>query len=147
MDNTVQLTQTMPRRKNDGSKIISVYMSPELHQSVKLAATFDGMTMQDWVVSSLIETLKQRPEITLPIASQGDDNNGSHLGEGEGHKETNGHHAPQQVKVVKPRKHHKTYRDKVGELVGELAGNQVKVSFDGEEKAFYSDEIELVETE
>ena len=65
----------------------------------------------------------------------------------ETHKETNGDHAPQQVKVIKPRKHHKTYRDKVGELVGELAGNQVKVSFDGEEKAFYSDEIELVETE
>ncbi len=60
---------------------------------------------------------------------------------------SNGHHTPQQVKVIKPRKHHKTYRDKVGELVGELAGNQVKVSFDGEEKAFYSDEIELVETE
>ncbi|MDJ0516761.1 MAG: hypothetical protein QNJ74_11090 [Trichodesmium sp. MO_231.B1] len=60
---------------------------------------------------------------------------------------TNGHHAPQQVKVIKPRKHHKIYKGKVGELVTELAGNQVKVSFDGEEKAFYSDELELVGTE
>ncbi|MGD1714754.1 hypothetical protein [Dapis sp. BLCC M172] len=61
--------------------------------------------------------------------------------------ETNGHHVPKQVKVVKPRKHHKTYKGKVGELVTELPGNQVKVSFDGEEKAFYRDELELVETE
>lgn len=59
---------------------------------------------------------------------------------------TNGNH-PKQVKVTKPRKHHKTYKDKVGELLTELAGNHVKVSFDGEEKAFYSDELELVETE
>ena len=60
---------------------------------------------------------------------------------------TNTSHTPQQVKVIKPRKHHKAYKDKVGELVTELAGNQVKVSFDGEEKAFYSDELELVGTE
>ncbi|MGD1714098.1 hypothetical protein [Dapis sp. BLCC M172] len=65
----------------------------------------------------------------------------------EKEKETNGHHAPQQVKVVKPRKHHKIYKGKVGELLTELAGNHVKVSFDGEEKAFYSDELELVGTE
>ncbi len=60
---------------------------------------------------------------------------------------TNSHHTPQQVKIVKPRKHNKTYKDKVGELLTELAGNQVKVSFDGEEKSFYSDEVEMVETE
>ncbi len=62
-------------------------------------------------------------------------------------KESNDKHIPQQVKITKPRKQHKTYKDKVGELLTELAGNQVKVSLDGEQKAFYSDEVELVETE
>lgn len=61
--------------------------------------------------------------------------------------EANDHHTPQQVKIIKPRKHHKSYKDKVGELLTELAGNQVKVSFDGEEKTFYSDEIEVIDDE
>ena len=62
-------------------------------------------------------------------------------------EETNGHHPQQQVKIIKPRKHHKTYKGQTGELLTELAGNQVKVGLNGEEKAFYLDEIELVETE
>lgn len=63
-------------------------------------------------------------------------------------KESNGHQdSQQQVKIIKPRKHHKAYKGQIGELLGELSGNQVKVSFDGEEKTFYSDEIEMVETE
>ena len=58
--------------------------------------------------------------------------------------DTNGH-ASQQVKVIKPRKHHKAYKGQTGELLAELSGNQIKVGFDnGEEKAFYEDEVEIV---
>lgn len=59
-------------------------------------------------------------------------------------EQTNGHNS-QQVKITKPRKHHKAYKGQTGELLAELAGNQIKVGFDnGEEKAFYEDEIEIV---
>ncbi len=100
------------------------------------AADLIKLDIAYWEVTGEILDLSQLDKIVRKLSHQKN-----------GHEETNGHHAPRQVKVVKPRKHHKTYRDKVGELVGELAGNQVKVSFDGEEKAFDSDEIELVETE
>ncbi len=167
MDNTVQVVHTMPRRKNDGSKIISVYMSPELHQSVKLAATFDGMTMQDWVVNSLIETLKQRPGITLPIASQGGDSNGSLVDEDEGHEGTNGHHVPKnenewdedddddddvynpngpmKVEVAYPKRNHKAYKGKVGEMVKHIYEEEkVLVRFrDGEEVIFLDEELDF----
>jgi len=115
MDNTVQSVHAMPRRKNNGSKIISVYMSPDLHQSIKLAATFDGMTMQDWVVSSLIETLKERPEITLPIANHSDGSNSPQYEQSEDEEEVNGQHHPQHAKVTKPPKYHKTYKGQAGE--------------------------------
>ena len=60
--------------------------------------------------------------------------------------QANSHTSQKQVKVIKPRKHHKAYKGQTGKLLAELAGNQIKVSFDnGEEKAFYDDEVEIIE--
>lgn len=58
----------MPRKKNNGSKMICFYAPPWLHQSIKLLASYDGSTMQDWIAESLIETIKARgPEVSLPL--------------------------------------------------------------------------------
>ncbi|NEQ37025.1 MAG: hypothetical protein F6K40_12370 [Okeania sp. SIO3I5] len=60
--------------------------------------------------------------------------------------QTEKHHAPQQVKITKPRKQHKSYKDKVGDLLAELSENQVKVGLDdGTEEIFYRDEVEIIE--
>ncbi|NES69859.1 MAG: hypothetical protein F6K24_33925 [Okeania sp. SIO2D1] len=59
--------------------------------------------------------------------------------------QANGHKHQQQVKVIRLRKHHKAYKGQTGELLAELSGNQIKVGFgNGEEKAFYEDEVEIV---
>lgn len=58
----------MPRKKNDDSKMICFYAPPWLHQSIKLLASLDGSTMQDWIANSLIEIIKTRgPEVYLPL--------------------------------------------------------------------------------
>ena len=63
----------------------------------------------------------------------------------ETQNDANSHTSQKQVKIIKPRKHHKAYKGQTGELLAELSGNQIKVGFDnGEEKTFYDDEVEIV---
>ena len=115
-------------------KYVKIRLEDEIHLEFRKMCLEAGTNMQQRLTDLIVRDIQERKGKKQSI-------------EDEGHEETNGHHVPQQVKVAKPRKHHKIYKDKVGELVTELAGNQVKVSFDGEAKAFYSDELELVGTE
>jgi uncharacterized FlaG/YvyC family protein len=63
----------------------------------------------------------------------------------ESHRETNGHNYPKII-VTKPRKEHREYKNKVGELVSEL-DEKVKVLIDGFLENFYDDEIEVIDDE
>ena len=61
----------------------------------------------------------------------------------QGNSQTNSYDFPQ-VKVTNPKRNHKRYKNKVGDLVSELDSTRVKVSFDGDIETFHRDEIEIV---
>ena len=128
-------------------KYVKFRLEDKVHLEFRKMCLETGTTMQQRLTDLVEKDIQRHKSPNLNSKNTPDsenDTNGSWSNEDEGDAEINGHHIQQQVKIIKPRKNHKAYKDKVGELLAELSGNQVKVSFDGEEKAFYSDEIEIV---
>ena len=76
-DSSSSPAKSMPRKRKANEKMVCVYVPPWLHQSIKMLALGDEMTMQDWIVEKLTETVKDAGQISLPIPNSGKPDNGN----------------------------------------------------------------------